>query len=189
MKRNKRFLAASVLAVLFPLTSQAETVNVDFTATVLGTTCNMTIAALDGSSVSGDATNGYKLTVGDVGLDKIVKKSAESQKNFKFVSSECAGSMTSITTTLATSASASGNFIKNESLETGAATNIGMGFKRKSTSGETYMTPGASSTLTWSPEERTNNALEMTVALRELTDGAGTTGAFSSKATFTFTYQ
>lgn len=189
MKRNKRFLAASVLAVLFPLTTQAETVNVDFTATVLGTTCNMTIAALDGSSVSGDATNGYRLTVGDVGLDKIVKKSAESQKNFKFVSSDCAGSMTNITTTLATSASASGNFIKNESLETGAATNIGMGFKRKSTSGETYMKPGATSTLTWSPEERTNNALEMTVALRELTDGAGTTGAFSSKATFTFTYQ
>ncbi|MBJ9268741.1 fimbrial protein [Citrobacter freundii] len=188
MKRNKRFLAASVLAVLFPLTTQAETVNVDFTATVLGTTCNMTIAALDGSSVSGDATNGFKLTVGDVGLDKIVKKSAESQKNFKFVSSDCAGSMTSITTALATSASASGNFIKNESAEIGAATNIGMGFKRKSVSGETYMTPGTGS-LAWTPEERTNNALEMTVALRELTDGAGTTGAFSSKATFTFTYQ
>ncbi|CAD7560755.1 Fimbrial protein YadM [Citrobacter europaeus] len=188
MKRNKRFLAASVLAVLFPLTSQAETVNVDFTATVLGTTCNMTIAALDGSSVSGDATNGFKLTVGDVGLDKIVKKSAESQKNFKFVSSECAGSMTNIATSLATSASASGNFIKNESAETGAATNIGMGFKRKSASGETYLTPG-SGTLNWTPEERTNNALEMTVALRELTDGAGTTGAFSAKATFTFTYQ
>ena len=181
MKRNKRFLAASVLAVLFPLTSQAETLNVDFTATVLATTCSMTIAALDGS-------NGYKLTVGDVGLDKIIKKSAESQKNFKFVASDCAGSLTSITTALATSTSASGDFIKNESADSGAATNIGMGFKRKSVSDETYMTPGSGS-FTWTTEERTNNAVEMTVALRELTDGAGTTGAFSSKATFTFTYQ
>ncbi|MGA4522363.1 fimbrial protein [Citrobacter portucalensis] len=188
MKRNKRFLAASVLSVLFPLTSQAETLNVDFTATVLATTCSMTIAALDGSSVSGDATNGYKLTVGDVGLDKIIKKSAESQKNFKFVASDCAGSLTSITTALATSTSASGDFIKNESADSGAATNIGMGFKRKNVSDETYMKPGSGS-FTWTPEERTNNAVEMTVALRELTDGAGTTGAFSSKATFTFTYQ
>ena len=188
MKRNKRFLAASIFAVIFPLASQAETLNIDFTATVLATTCNMTIAALDGSSISGDDTSGYKLTMGDIGMDKIINKSAESQKIFKFVASNCAGSLTSITTALATSASASGNFIKNESTATGAATNVGMGFKRKSTSDETYLTPGSGS-ITWTTEERTNNAVEMTVALRELTNGAGTIGAFSSKATFTFTYQ
>lgn len=88
MRRNKHLLAASVLAMIFPLTSQAEDINVDFTATVLATTCSMSIAALDGSNVSGDATSGYTLNVGDVGLDKIIKKSAESQKNFKFVAKD-----------------------------------------------------------------------------------------------------
>ncbi|EPQ9508795.1 hypothetical protein ACV5Z5_000524 [Salmonella enterica subsp. enterica] len=41
MRRNKHLLAASVLAMIFPLTSQAEDINVDFTATVLATTCSV----------------------------------------------------------------------------------------------------------------------------------------------------
>ncbi|EHJ9046746.1 fimbrial protein, partial [Salmonella enterica subsp. enterica serovar Panama] len=48
--------------------------------------------------------------------------------------------------------------------------------------------PGSGS-ITWTDDERTANEVEMTVALRELTDGAGTMGAFSSTATFNFTYQ
>ncbi|KKA51381.1 fimbrial protein, partial [Salmonella enterica subsp. salamae serovar 42:f,g,t:--] len=40
MKRNKYLLTASALAVLFPLAGQAEDINVDFTATVLATTCS-----------------------------------------------------------------------------------------------------------------------------------------------------
>ncbi|TGD74491.1 fimbrial protein, partial [Salmonella enterica subsp. enterica serovar Poona] len=85
-------------------------------------------------------------------------------------------------------ADASGNFIKNQSAASDAASNIGMGFKRKSTTDETYFTPG-SGAITWTDDERTANDVEMTVALRELTDGAGTMGAFSSTATFNFTYQ
>ncbi|ENU8214516.1 hypothetical protein ACE2LV_001383 [Salmonella enterica] len=80
MRRNKHLLAASVLAMIFPLTSQAEDINVDFTATVLATTCSMSIAALDGSNVSGDATSGYTLNVGDVGLDKIIKNQRNRRK-------------------------------------------------------------------------------------------------------------
>ncbi|WP_423061541.1 fimbrial protein [Citrobacter portucalensis] len=188
MKWNKHLLATSILVLMFPLAGQAENINVDFTATVMATTCSMSIAALDGSSISGDATNGYKLTVGDIGLDKIVNKSNESQKNFKFVASECSAGISKITTTLATSSSASGSFIKNESANSGAAKNIGMGFKRKSESGETFLTPGTGA-FDWTAAERTANAVEMSVALRELTDGAGTTGPFSAKATFNFTYQ
>ncbi|KKA51321.1 fimbrial protein, partial [Salmonella enterica subsp. salamae serovar 42:f,g,t:--] len=40
MKRIEYLLTAAVLAVLFPLTGQAEDINVDFTATVLATTCS-----------------------------------------------------------------------------------------------------------------------------------------------------
>lgn len=188
MKRNKHLLAASVLAMIFPLTGQAENINVDFTATVLATTCSMSITALDGSNISGDATSGYTLNIGDVGMDKIVKKSAESQKNFKIVAKDCSASLTKITTTLASSTDASGNLIKNQSTATDAATNIGMGFKRKSTSDETYFTPGSGS-FSWTSDERAANEVEMTVALRELTDGTGTMGTFSSTATFNFTYQ
>ncbi|EDT7433668.1 fimbrial protein [Salmonella enterica subsp. enterica] len=188
MERNKRLLIASALAVIFPLTGQAEDINVDFTATVLSTTCNMSIVALDGSTITGDATNGYTLTMGNVGLDKIINKTAESQKNFKIVASDCSAGTSKITTALASSQSASGNYIKNESATTGAATNIGMGFKRKNDSTETYLPPG-SGKFDWTSAELTASAVEMTVALRELTDGAGTIGPFNAKATFNFTYQ
>lgn len=188
MKRNKYLLAASVLAILFPLAGQTEEINVDFTATVLATTCSMSIAALDGSTITGDATSGYTLDMGDISMDKVIKKTPESQKNFKFVASECSAEMTKITTTLATSSSASGAYIKNESAESGAAINVGVGFKQKNTTGETWLQPGTGK-FDWSEAQRTANEAEMTVALRELTEGAGTTGAFSAKATFNFTYQ
>ncbi|EDU6364222.1 fimbrial protein [Salmonella enterica] len=188
MKRNKSLLFAAALVMLSPLTGQAEDINVDFTATVLATTCSMSIAALDGSTVTGNASSGYTLAFGDVGMDKINQKTAESQKNFKFVASECSALMTSITTTLASSQSAQGNYIKNESTDADAAANVGMGFKRKSTSGESYLTPG-SGKINWTTQERSANELEMTVALRELTEGAGVMGPFSAKATFNFTYQ
>lgn len=188
MKRNKCLLAASALAILLPLAGQAEDLNVDFTATVLATTCSMSIAALDGSTITGDATSGYTLDMGDIGMDKVINKSAESQKNFKFVASECSGSLSKITTTLATSSSASGNYIKNESAESDAATNVGIGFKQKSTTGESWLKPG-SGKFDWNEAQRTANEAEMTVALRELTEGAGTIGPFSAKATFNFTYQ
>ncbi|EAB9859842.1 fimbrial protein [Salmonella enterica] len=188
MKRNKYLLTASALAVLFPLTGQAEDINVDFTATVLATTCSMSIAALDGSTITGDATSGYTLDMGDIGMDKVVKKTTESQKNFKFVASECSASLSKITTTLATSSSASRNYIKNESADSGAATNVGIGFKQKDTAGESWLQPGTGK-FDWSDKQRTANEAEMTVALRELVEGAGTPGAFSAKATFNFTYQ
>ncbi|POP41590.1 fimbrial protein [Superficieibacter electus] len=188
MKRNKRLFFASALMIAFPLASQAEDLNVDFTANVLATTCSMSIASLDGSTVTGNAASGYTLSFGDVGMDKIALKSAESEKNFKFVANECSASLTNISTKLASSQSASGNYIKNESTATDAATNVGMGFKRKSTSGDTWLTPG-SGQIDWTQAERDASTVEMTVALRELTDGAGTMGAFSAKATFDFTYQ
>ncbi|MDU2938664.1 MAG: fimbrial protein [Enterobacteriaceae bacterium] len=188
MKRNKCLLAASALATLFPLAGQAEDINVDFTATVLATTCSMSIVALDGSTITGDATSGYTLDMGDISMDKVVKKTAESQKNFKFVASECSASLGTITTTLAPSSSASGTYIKNESAESGAATNVGVGFKQKSTTGETWLQPGTGK-FDWSTAQRTANEVEMTVGLRELAEGTGTPGAFSAKATFNFTYQ
>lgn len=188
MRRNNRLLAASGLAILFPLAGYAEDINVDFTATIKATTCSMSIAALDGSTVTGDAANGYTLDMGSVGLDKVVQKTTEAQKNFKFVASQCSAGMGKITTTLATTPSASGNYIKNDLTASGSASGLGIGFKQKDVTGESYLTPGTGK-FDWSTAQRTANEVEMTVALRELTDGAGRTGDFSAKATFNFTYQ
>lgn len=190
MKRNKCLLAATALALLSPLAGQAEDINVEFRATVLATTCSMTIAALDGSAITGNAASGYTLDMGDVSLADIVKQTTSAEKNFKFVASQCSPEMTKITTAL-TATSVSGSFITNESSETTAATNVGVGFKQKSTSGETWLTPGSASAgkFEWSQAQREANEVEMTVALRELTANAGTIGPFSAKATFNFTYQ
>lgn len=187
MKRNKCLLLSSVISLLCPLAAQAEDLNIDFKATVTATTCSMALESLSGTNITGDQTAGYVLTMGNVGMDKITKLANEAQRDFKLVATNCSPDMTSITTQI-TSGAATGNLIHNVDTATGASTNVGMGFKRQSTAGETYLTPGTT-TMTWTPEERTAGELAMTVALRELTKGQGTIGHFNSKATFNFTYQ
>lgn len=64
-----------------------------------------------------------------------------------------------------------------------------MGFKRKATSGDTFLKPNSTEYIRWSASEISTDGLEMTVALRETSVGQGVPGKFRALATFNFSYQ
>ena len=90
------FLSSSVLAT---------DINVDFTATVKASTCNIT---LTGNNVTSDGNDTYTLTFpGTIGLDKIANKTTQAQANFNLVASGCTTGVSKITTKLSGNASGS----------------------------------------------------------------------------------
>lgn len=186
MKRNIPLISASLLSLMMPLASQAEDLNVDFTATVLSTTCVITLESLDGSSVATTGADDYSLTIPDVGLDKIVNAAEEANANFALKATGCAANET-IKTKISGTAT-SGKLIKNDLSDGTAAANIGVGFKLKNDADTAFITPDGSTTVAWTSDQITNG-MEMTASLRETASGTGTLGVFQSKATFSFTYQ
>lgn len=71
---------AILMGLLLSPSAFAENINVDFTATVRATTCNITLTALNGSSVTNDGNDNYTLRIPNMGLDKIVNATAEAQQ-------------------------------------------------------------------------------------------------------------
>ena len=156
----------------------ATDINVEFTATVKATTCNIT---LTGNNVTNDGNNNYTLRIPKMGLDKIANKTTESQADFKLVASGCSSGISWIDTTLTGNASSSSpKLIIPQSGDSSSTTsNIGMGFK-----------PNSAEKIRWSTDEmQPDKGLEMTVALRETDAGQGVPGNFRALATFNFIYQ
>lgn len=108
----------------------ATDINVEFTATVKATTCNIT---LTGNNVTNDGNNNYTLRIPKMGLDKIANKTTESQADFKLVASGCSSGISWIDTTLTGNASSSSpKLIIPQSGDSSSTTsNIGMGFKNR----------------------------------------------------------
>ncbi|HAF5148041.1 TPA: fimbrial protein [Salmonella enterica] len=193
MKRNKSVLTAPLLGLILPLASHGAAapteINVDFTATVIETTCNFIIDTAVSPAVKENTRNSqYTLTIPNVSLDKIISEDPAAQSNFTLKTDNCNPGISAISTKITSSAGRTGNLINNSLSNSTAATNIGMGFKRQSDSGNNFITPDNATTITWSSDER-SAGLPLTVALR-IVNGSGTTstGEFESTATFNFTY-
>ncbi|MDA2795868.1 fimbrial protein [Escherichia coli] len=120
----------------------ATDINVEFTATVKATTCNIT---LTGNNVTNDGNNNYTLRIPKMGLDKIANKTTESQADFKLVASGCSSGISWIDTTLTGNASSSSpKLIIPQSGDSSSTTsNIGMGFKKRTTDDATFLKEGA----------------------------------------------
>ena len=167
----------------------ATDINVEFTATVKATTCNIT---LTGNNVTNDGNNNYTLRIPKMGLDKIANKTTESQADFKLVASGCSSGISWIDTTLTGNASSSSpKLIIPQSGDSSSTTsNIGMGFKKLTTGDATFLKPNSAEKIRWSTDEmQPDKGLEMTVALRETDAGQGVPGNFRALATFNFIYQ
>ncbi len=182
----KRILITSALIGLgVPAVSTATDLNVDFTATVLATTCTIAIEQDGGPVVTNGGNDEYSLIIPDVGLDKVVTADPAAEANFKLVATGCSNGLSKIYTKL-TGTTISGKLIVNEA-NSGAA-GIGMGIKRRGTADSTFFTPNNTDRFEWSSDEKTSG-VPLTVALRETTVGAGRTGTFQAKATFNFIYE
>ncbi|EHR8918932.1 TPA: fimbrial protein [Escherichia coli] len=175
------FLSSSVLAT---------DINVDFTATVKASTCNIT---LTGNNVTSDGNDTYTLTFpGTIGLDKIANKTTQAQANFNLVASGCTIGVSKITTKLSGSASGSSPalIIPSTSDTTSTTDYIGMGIKRIDTDDSTFLTPNSAQSIIWSGTEISSaEGLKLTVALRETSAGRGVPGDFRAQATFNFIYE
>lgn len=119
---------AILMGVLLSPSVFATDINVEFTATVKATTCNIT---LTGNNVTNDGNNNYTLRIPKMGTDKITNKTTESQADFKLVASGCSSGISWIDTTLTGNAlSSSSKLIIPLSGDLSSTTsNIGMGFK------------------------------------------------------------
>ena len=95
---------AILMGILLSPSVFATDINVEFTATVKATTCNIT---LTGNNVTNDGNNNYTLRIPKMGLDKIANKTTESQADFKLVASGCSSGISWIDTTLTGNASSS----------------------------------------------------------------------------------
>lgn len=113
----------------------ATDVNVDFTATVKATTCNIT---LTGTNVTDNGNDKYTLVIPSMGMDKIANG--------------CSSGISWIDTTLTGNQSGSSPalIIPLASDTTSTTSYIGMGFKRKATSGDTFLKPNSTEYIRWS---------------------------------------
>ncbi len=87
---------AILMGILLSPSVFATDINVEFTATVKATTCNIT---LTGNNVTNDGNNNYTFEM-KMGWDKIANKTTESQADFKLVASGCSSGISWIDTTL-----------------------------------------------------------------------------------------
>lgn len=140
----------------------ATDVDVDFTATVKATTCNITLTSLNGSNVVDNGNDSYTLIIPNMGLDKIVNKASQSEANFKLVASGCSSGISWIDTTMTGNQSGSTSLIIPQSSDSSSTTsNIGMGFKRLETSGDTFLKPNSAEYIRWKTTEISTSGLEM----------------------------
>src|SRR5699024_5118668 len=144
---------AILMGILLSPSVFATDINVEFTATVKATTCNIT---LTGNNVTNDGNNNSTLRIPKMGLDKITNKTTESQADFKLVASGCSSGISWIDTTLTGNAlSSSSKLIIPLSGDLSSTTsNIGMGFKKRTTDDATFLQPNNSADkIRWSTEE------------------------------------
>ncbi|MEI8489143.1 fimbrial protein, partial [Escherichia coli] len=126
------------------------------------------------------------------GLDNIANKTSDSQADLKRGASGCRSGISCIDTTLTGNASSSSpKLIIPESGDSSSTTsNIGMGFKKRTTDDASFLKPNSAEKIRWSTDEmQPDKGLEMTVALRETDAGQGVPGNFRAQATFNFIYQ
>ncbi|WP_332120715.1 fimbrial protein, partial [Escherichia coli] len=124
---------SALIGLGLPAVEAVTTLDVDFTATVLATTCTITIVEDGGPAVTG-SNDEYSLTIPDVGLDKVVTGDVAAQANFKLKAKDCSNGYSKIFTTL-TGTTISGKLIVNEA--SSGATGVGMGIKRRDTADST----------------------------------------------------
>ncbi|MCX8290011.1 fimbrial protein [Enterobacter pseudoroggenkampii] len=187
MRNNILRLSMATVLTAGAGTAMAQNLDVNFTANVLETTCQMKLVGGTGSDTS------QTLTIGNNNLhiEDIKNKSSNAQAAFQIKMVECPQSLTQLKTTLTGDVSGyNASLIKNGLSGSGASGQSGVGIAREEDASETLIKPGEDGNLTWTAAERSAGELKLVAAIRETTTSPGiTAGNFSAKATFNFEYQ
>lgn len=156
-------LGCSSLLIATALPSQAVTLDATFTANIRETTCDM---AIEGDSAA--------------------------QTTFKLKITECPSSLAALKTTISgTSSAIKKTALINTSTDSNATEYIGLTIARTTTPDAPFVIASTtdSERLVWSTTEIASKEVPLVATLVETSSGKGTTGPFSTLATFNFIYE
>ncbi|TCB88129.1 fimbrial protein [Enterobacter quasihormaechei] len=164
----------------------ATDLNVNFTANIRETTCDMKLVGGEGSDTAQTLTLGNN---GQVRLDDV--KAGAANATFKIVMVECPASLTSLKTTVKGKKSGylpSG--IINQAAS-GAADYASVEIARASTPEAPFIVNSTvdAERLVWNPTEIQNKEVALMATLRETKANSMTIGDFQAVATFEFSYE
>lgn len=189
MKKNHCGYSLIALAMLAMSGSAAAAdLNVNFTANIRETTCDMKLVGGTGSDTQQTLTIGNN---GQVRLDDV--KAGTANANFKIVLVECPASLTSLKTTVKGTKS---GYLASGLVNQIAKTNGGADYSAAEIArADAPNTPFIinstldSERLVWSPTEIQNKEVALVATLRETKENSMTIGDFQAAATFEFSYE
>ncbi len=189
MKKQRCGYSLIALAMLAMTGHAAATdLNVNFTANIRETTCDMKLVGGEGSDTQQTLTLG---TNGQVRLDDV--KAGTANAAFKIVMVECPASLTSLKTTVKETKS---GYLASGLVNQIAKTNGGADFSaaeiaRADAPDAPFIVNSTldAERLVWSPSEIQNKEVNLVATLRETKENSMTIGDFQSVATFEFSYE
>lgn len=174
-------LAPSVFA-------STQGLSLDFTAVIEETTCVMKVSSLSNASLSGSNAQ-YALTIPNIGIAELINATAHTEGSFKLLPQECNNAITSITMTLAGTTLSNTRYMLSNSLTSGNAENVGLGFKPEGSDDGSRLKLDGTQKTEWS-QSQIADGMDLTAFFRRASNSVTpTTGDFQAKVTFTFTYQ
>lgn len=189
MKKQRCGYSLIALAMLAMTGHAAATdLNVNFTANIRETTCDMKLVGGEGSDTQQTLTLGAN---GQVRLDDV--KAGTANAAFKIVMVECPASLTSLKTTVKGTKS---GYLASGLVNQIAKTNGGADFSaaeiaRADAPDAPFIVNSTldAERLVWSPSEIQNKEVNLVATLRETKENSMTIGDFQSVATFEFSYE
>lgn len=189
MKKQHGGYSLVALAIIAMVGSASATdLNVNFTANIRETTCDMKLVGGTGSDKQQTLILGNN---GQVRLDDV--KAGTAKANFKIVMVECPSSLTSLKTTLKGTPSGylSSGLVNQILKASGGADYSAAEIARADTPNAPFIINSKVDTerLVWSPTEIQNKEVSLVATLRETQENKMTLGDFQTVATFEFSYE
>ncbi|SAH23195.1 P pilus assembly protein%2C pilin FimA [Enterobacter hormaechei] len=188
MKKQRCGYSLIALAMLAMTGSAAATdLNVNFTANIRETTCDMKLVGGEGSDTQQTLTLG---TNGQVRLDDV--KAGTANATFKIVMVECPASLTSLKTTVKGTQSGylMSGLVNQIAKANGGADYSAAEIARADAPDAPFIVNSKDDAerLVWSPSEIQNKEVNLVATLRETKANSMTIGDFQAVATFEFSY-
>jgi type 1 fimbria pilin len=190
-KMKKQYCGYSLFAfamLAISASASATDLNVNFTANIRETTCDMKLEGGTGSDTQQTLTIGNS---GQVRLDDV--KAGGASANFKIVLVECPSSLKTLKTTLKGTPSGvmPTGLVNQIAKANGGADYSAVEIARASTPAAPFKVNSTVDTerLVWSTTEIQNKEVPLIATVRETKTGSMTIGDFQAVATFEFSYE
>lgn len=189
MKKNLKLsvVAMTMLALSGSALANGTNLDVNFTANIRETTCDMKLVGGTGSDTQQTLTIGKN---GQVRLDDVRAGTANAQ--FKIVIVECPSSLRSLKTTIkGAPASKLKTALTNQLIPSGGSNWSGVEIARAIAPEAPFLINSTDDAkrLVWTPEEIASSEVQLVATMRETSTGEMTIGAFQTVGTFEFTYE